>query len=674
MSEVFISYARSTEAAARQIEAHLRALGYEVWRDDELPAHRAYTDVIEERLRSSKAVVVRWSAEAAKSEWVQSEADHARAGHKLVQLTLDGASLPMPFDRIQCADLTGWTGDMDAPGWAKVVSSVAELVGRPPRRRRSVARGLATSATPTAAATVPRRRSVPSSTWVVAGLALVAVVAGGAWWLFGRAPTPQDTSTRVAVLPFDTSGAQGADALAAGLQDEILGVLSNNHVETVSRTESAALRGSNAGAVIARLGVGLLLDGSVESDGPLLHVRAHLDDAVRRVTLWSKDFEGTASDPSALQATVAARVSDITGFAQQARAAPSPLDTPAMIALLRATDSMTNPTDPEAGITAEGLAAAQDLREVTGRAPSWGVGHARLALALSGNPAATAEARSEAQRALALDSHASEAYLALAVIEVPSRWAVRERLLDSAIAADPQFSFAALFKARLLTQVGRLSDALPLAQQAVAQRPLFPGGQSTLGDLLVQNGRVAAGREVLDHAAALWPEGLRIKLERLGVVLGLHDMAAASALLENPQTRPPYVAATQLAPWRAAIAAGRSHDPGEVRAAAAEVRRAADSGAMAAQDAFGLCAMLGDLDCAFAEADRFYAGSAETTPLFTGPGGAMRRDPRFMALAAKLGLVDYWRSTGHWPDFCAEPGLPYDCKSEAAKVAAKRPA
>ena len=43
----------------------------------------------------------------------------------------------MPFDRIQCADLTGWTGDPDAPGWRKVVASVADLVGgaRPIRRR-----------------------------------------------------------------------------------------------------------------------------------------------------------------------------------------------------------------------------------------------------------------------------------------------------------------------------------------------------------------------------------------------------------------------------------------------------------------------------------------------------------------------------------------------------------
>jgi hypothetical protein len=52
---------------------------------------------------------------------------------------------------------------------------------------------------------------------------------------------------------------------------------------------------------------------------------------------------------------------------------------------------------------------------------------------------------------------------------------------------------------------------------------------------------------------------------------------------------------------------------------------------------------------------------------------SLRRDPRFMQLAARLGMVDYWHSSGHWPDFCSEPGLPYDCRREAANVAASRP-
>jgi pimeloyl-ACP methyl ester carboxylesterase len=130
MSHVFISYARSTANEAQQTAAALRALGYEVWRDDELPPHRDYTEVIEERLREAGAVVVIWSADAVKSQWVRAEANVAREAGTLVQLRVDGATPPLPFNQIQCADLSHWSGQRTHPEWRKVADSVRDLVGR----------------------------------------------------------------------------------------------------------------------------------------------------------------------------------------------------------------------------------------------------------------------------------------------------------------------------------------------------------------------------------------------------------------------------------------------------------------------------------------------------------------------------------------------------------------
>jgi hypothetical protein len=48
----------------------------------------------------------------------------------------------------------------------------------------------------------------------------------------------------------------------------------------------------------------------------------------------------------------------------------------------------------------------------------------------------------------------------------------------------------------------------------------------------------------------------------------------------------------------------------------------------------------------------------------------LRADPRFMHVAARFGLVDYWQRSGKWPDFCDDPDLPYDCRKEAAKLPA----
>ena len=57
MAEIFISYARSEEPRAVRVAEVLRSAGYRVWRDDELPAHRAYVEVIEELYAASQAGV-----------------------------------------------------------------------------------------------------------------------------------------------------------------------------------------------------------------------------------------------------------------------------------------------------------------------------------------------------------------------------------------------------------------------------------------------------------------------------------------------------------------------------------------------------------------------------------------------------------------------------------------
>ncbi|MBP7610566.1 MAG: TIR domain-containing protein [Steroidobacteraceae bacterium] len=251
MSHVFISYARSTARQAQQVAAMLRGLGHQVWLDDAIPAHRAYADVIEERLREARAVVVIWSAEGAKSEWVRSEADRARVERKLVQMTVDGAALPMPFDQIQCADLAGWQGDPAAAGWKRVVASVAELLGGP---------------TPTRESGQPRNTPPP--------------------------PAPPDTFS-VAVAPFtDPTGATAGDDFADGLVAEI----------STALARFPALRVMDAGPAS---GARYLLDGSVRRSGSRVRINVQLRDAAQGERVWAERFDSALEDPFALQEDVA---------------------------------------------------------------------------------------------------------------------------------------------------------------------------------------------------------------------------------------------------------------------------------------------------------------------------------------------------------------------------------
>src|SRR5258705_13399633 len=126
MFDVFISHAQST-ALVRRIADALRELGYTVWWDEDLLVHQPYMPIIEERLRDAKAAIVIWSEDALERTWVRGEAEIARTLGTLVQISIDGTVPPLPFNVIQFADMTGWTGDANAVGWRKVVASVSEL-------------------------------------------------------------------------------------------------------------------------------------------------------------------------------------------------------------------------------------------------------------------------------------------------------------------------------------------------------------------------------------------------------------------------------------------------------------------------------------------------------------------------------------------------------------------
>src|SRR5688500_1332809 len=115
---------------AGRLAKALEGQGISVWWDADLPAHRAYSDVIEAKLDDARAVIALWSAAAAKSQWVRAEAEFARLQDKLVQAQLDNGLPPIPFNQTQCASLKGWRGAATHHGFRKLTASVGDLVGR----------------------------------------------------------------------------------------------------------------------------------------------------------------------------------------------------------------------------------------------------------------------------------------------------------------------------------------------------------------------------------------------------------------------------------------------------------------------------------------------------------------------------------------------------------------
>lgn len=154
MVDVFISYSRADEAAVRRLAQKIESEGYEVWWDAELPPHKSYGEVIQEKVAQCKAAVVVWSDTAGQSEWVRAEADLARNAKKLIQTALGDIMPPLPFNQIQFANIGDWQGEDDHPGWRKVKASLAELCGE----REPAAAAAAASAIP---ATPPPKAPPP---------------------------------------------------------------------------------------------------------------------------------------------------------------------------------------------------------------------------------------------------------------------------------------------------------------------------------------------------------------------------------------------------------------------------------------------------------------------------------------------------------------------------------
>src|SRR5580698_919261 len=257
MSDVFISYARSTAAQAQQVAEALRALGHGVWRDDELPAHRAYAEVIEERLKAAKAVVVIWSEEAIKSQWVRAEANVAREAGTLVQLRVDGAVPPLPFNEIQCADLAGWSGDAEAAGWRKVVGSVEALLR-------------------------------PSG--------------GGA---AGGQATSGPRALSICVLPFaNMSGDAEQEYFSDGISEDIITDLSKvSALSVVSRNSAFQFKGKHVDLrqVARQLEVSHVLEGSVRKAGNRVRITAQLIAGAADSHIWAERYDRDLDDIFAVQ-------------------------------------------------------------------------------------------------------------------------------------------------------------------------------------------------------------------------------------------------------------------------------------------------------------------------------------------------------------------------------------
>jgi adenylate cyclase len=267
MTDIFISYDHSTAAQAQLIAGALRDLGYDVWQDDDLPPHRDYSEVIEERLREAKAVIAVWSSKGVKSQWVKAEAELAREAGTLLQISLDGVNPPLPFNRIQCADLRGWSGDLQAPGWRKVIESLDALIGgRGPALQEAAQ----------------------------------------------YHPLPLPDKPSIAVMPLtNLSNEPEQEYFADAVTEDLITALSRwRSFFVIARNSTFAYKGAalDVRRVGAELGVRYVLEGSVRKVANRVRVTAQLIECANATHVWADRFDRDLVDLLTLQDEITERV------------------------------------------------------------------------------------------------------------------------------------------------------------------------------------------------------------------------------------------------------------------------------------------------------------------------------------------------------------------------------
>ena len=397
MSEIFISYARSSASEAQRIAEALKAVGYRVWRDDELPPHRSYSEVIEERLQLAKAVIVVWSKDAARSQWVRAEADVARLAGKLVQVALCEMTPPLPFNQIQCANLADWGGDISAHAWLKVLESLdvlgAKASGEDARRAEAPDAGRPDFRAEPWLKSEPKQRSAPRLSIVVLPFANMSRDPDQEYFVDGITES----------LTTDLSRLRGSFVIARN---------------TAFTFKGKAIDATDIGAA---LNVRYVLEGSLQRSSDRLRVNAQLIDVASGAHLWADRFDKPLADMFEMQdeiVTRLARALDVQLVAAEARRSEGAVDTDSMDFYFQGQAVVNQGFGPDAAIRARALfekALELDPNNVDALAALAQYNGLAIALAFTtdGGDTSFAAAEAAAIRALELAPNHAVAHLAL---------------------------------------------------------------------------------------------------------------------------------------------------------------------------------------------------------------------------------------------------------------------
>lgn len=636
MASVFLSYDRDDSARARQFANALEKAGHQVWWDLHVRGGAQFSEAIEDALNAADAVVVLWSANAIKSAWVRDEAAAGRDSGRLVPVTIDGTEPPLGFRQYQTIDVSQWKGRGRSQRFAELLEAVETKAGSRPSRLREPSEPLSKQA-----AAKKRRWLVP-----LAAMALLACLAVAAWAWFG-----QDRLPVVEVAAADSSPRSQAAASDLFVKLGSLAQVGEGKWQLVDASSAP----SRTDLVFRTADTG-----SPSQPQANLVLLGRNDEA-----LWSREFKYPAGGAADLRQQLSLTAGRVLGCALESREAGG-LRRDLLKLFLNACSTLAEAAGDDSGKIAESLRAV--IAAQPGFAPAWS---RLISLDIAAVDAAMYDFMDAERSAKTLRtdmakarSHAPELpelILGQATLLPANAYGEKLRLVERASAAAPDSAQLLSAKVDALSRVGRQQEAATAARRAFELDPLSPAADTQFIMTLAYAGNIETARKELARAERTWSgtDALRDALWAFYLRFG------------DPKLAEQYAPNGVVNWYRLYLAAREDPSATNVKALADYIhknRSAVEPGA------FSVAAQaLGE----FNQRDEFFAyvadvpsiNAANTSYVLFRPALAgIRQDPRFMLLAERIGLVDYWRSSGKWPDFC-DDDLPYDCQEEAAKLA-----
>jgi TolB-like protein len=485
------------------------------------------------------------------------------------------------------------------------------------------------------------------------------------------APAVTVVEKTIAVLPFvNLSSDAEQEYFSDGLSEEILNRLAQvGELRVTARTSSFSFKGLNEDVRVIgeKLGVRHVLEGSVRKVGKDLRITAQLIDAADGTEVWSRQYDRELNDVFAIQDEIAMAVSETlsvtldVGVMSRANGGTTNLE--AYDNYLRA-----RVFDRRRGTREDLLQAADYYRNAVMLDPTfiraWSYLHQELAAWLIYVPDRASEARSEMETITARLTELAPASAYTASIQATQlmdqhRWSEAAKAIAATIAAGGDFrTDVTSADSVLLLNTGRIREAIPNLEKRRLTDPLSLNASYGWQIMMHLAGRDAEAQveyergKSLEGDHALIDQFAVMRMSKLPEIYG----STPEQLYQSVET----ARTLRLGGTLGSQQRDRAESLATLHAALDDPENQTASAMLSLAN---LADAYDDGQLALAALHRSYVDLRGTNIgiLWQPFKNVSRNDPQFKNILRELGLVDYFRTSGNWGDYCRPVNDDFEC-------------